>query len=179
MSWFSGFTQKGWGDSDSEDEDYEEGTNDTPIEGIDPIFINNIIKIMKHYYDLTVNAQPLQTPSAQTLDSLNDFEKRLAEVHTFLSSVHTQDKMKRNEMIKEFTKFPENIRQQNAEQIMELREELHNLIDNWILTQYNHANTEDLPPYRYFLKQKLIMCPSEFNKTWCKTSDESNENDIE
>uniref|UniRef100_A0A6C0KVN0 Uncharacterized protein n=1 Tax=viral metagenome TaxID=1070528 RepID=A0A6C0KVN0_9ZZZZ len=178
MSWLSGIVQKGWGDSDSEEEDYEEGTQEIPIEGIDPTFVNNVINIMKHYYDLTVNAQPLGTSGAQTMDSLDDFEKRLAEVYTFLSSVHTLDKMNRNEMIKEFTKFPENIRQENGEKIMELREELHNLIDNWILTQYNHAKTEDLPQYRYFLKQKLIMCTSEFNKSWCKNPDEPSEIEI-
>jgi hypothetical protein len=176
MSWFGGITQKGWGDSDSED--YEEGTNDTPIEGVDPAFIKNVIDIMKHYYDLTVNAQPLETNAAQTMDSLHDFEKRLTEVHTFLSSVHTLDRSKRNEMIKEFTKFPENIRQENADKIMELREELHNLIDNWILTQYNHAKTEELPQYDHFLKHKLTMCPSEFNESWCKKPEESDEIEI-
>jgi hypothetical protein len=178
MSWFGGITQKGWGDSDSEDEDYEEGTNDTPIEGVDPAFIKDVINIMKHYYDLTINAQPLETNAAQTMDSLEDFEKRLTKVHTFLSSVHKMDRMERNEMIKEFTKFPENIRQENADKIMELREDINNLIDKWILTQYNHANTEDLPQYKYFLTQKLTMCPSEFNETWCKNPNETNEVEI-
>jgi hypothetical protein len=61
---------------------------------------------------------------------------------------------------------------------MELREELHNLIDNWILTQYNHAKTEDFPRYGYYLEHKLNMCPSEFNKGWCKNINDIDESEV-
>lgn len=177
MSWFGGITTTDpWEESDSEEE-YEEGLNETAIEEIDPAFINHVMKIKQMFYDLTVNAQPLETPGAQTMDSLDDYKKRLVEVHTFLKSVRTQDKMHRNEKIKQFTQFPEGIRQQNADKIMELREELRELIDNWILTQYNHAKTEDLPQYDYFMKQKLTVCPHEFNKGWCKNPNEEDVSD--
>ena len=132
---------------------------------------------MKHYYDLTVNAQPLETNDAQSMDPLHDFEKRLSEVYVFLSSVRTLDEIKRKKKIEEFTQFPENIQNNNADKIRELREELRILIDEWILTQYNHANTGDLPQYDYFLRQKFVMCPSEFNESWCKKPDESDESD--
>lgn len=172
MSWFGEMSKTyPWNGNESDDE-YEEGNNETPIKEIDPIFINHIMRIKQIMYDLTVNAQPLGTPGAQTMDSLNDFENRLINVHTFLISDDVKDRMQKNKKIKETIQFPEGIRQKNVDKIIELGEELHETIDNWILTQYNRANTEDLPPYTHFMKQKLTMCPHEFNKGWCKKVNE-------
>lgn len=172
MSWFGGITESNsWMNNDSEEE-YEEGTNDVLPEGIDLAFINYINIIKQIFYDLTVMAQPLETPQAQSLDPLAEFERRLAKVYSFFDSVRNNQIENRKEAIQQLTEFPENIQKQNVNKINQLREKLHGFIEEWILTQFNNASTEDIIPYEYYMNQKMVMCPSEFNKGFCKKEEE-------
>jgi len=171
MSWFGGITETDQWANDSEEE-YEEGTNDELPEEIDIAFINYINRIKQIFYDLTIMAQPLETPEAQSLDPLAEFERRLVKVYSFVDSIRNNRMENRKETIQQLTEFPENIRKQNLDKIYELRENLREFIDQWILTQFNNAPSEDIIPYEYYLTQKLVTCPSEFNKGFCKKEEE-------
>jgi len=91
FDWFGGATERKdpwdkdtiWDDMDT-DTQTERTENSISLRSLDPHFINDLISLKHHCYDITVTQDPLDSDRAQSMDSLQDYIRMLSTIYTVL-----------------------------------------------------------------------------------------------
>ena len=73
-----------WEDTTQDDTEREETEYPISLRALDPTFINDLISLKHHCYDITVLHVPLDSERAQSMDLLQDYITMLSTIYTIL-----------------------------------------------------------------------------------------------
>lgn len=100
--WFGGATRSKdpwdkdtmweWQNDTQETDDTQE-IDDTPLRSLDPNFINNLIALKHHCYDITVLQIPLDSEDAQSMAPLQHYITMLSTIYTVLMTPYDTEKL--------------------------------------------------------------------------------------
>ena len=146
--WFGGATESKdpwdkdtmWDESWHDDTQDTQGTHETTLRSLDPNFINDLIALKHHCYDITVLQIPLDSEDAQSMVPLQHYITMLSTIHTVLLNApyHTEKQ----------TSLPASVQEKMAPLL------------EWI-RQFCETNRDpaDRIPFQSYLRMNIIENP--------------------
>lgn len=140
--WFGGATRsKDPWDKDTmwEWQNDTQETDDTALRSLDPTFINNLIALKHHCYDITVLQVPLDSKDAQSMVPLQHYITMLSTIYTVLLTPYDTEQL---------ASLPASVQ----EHLAPLREWIRQFCET-------HRNPVDRIPFQSYLRMNIIENP--------------------